>query len=155
MELINKVNIQLNLDTVSQKIRDNVRATINKLTQQLASRIKADKLTGQVLKVQTGRLRNSIHGTVKEDGNKFTGIVSTNVEYAPPHEFGFKGSVNVRAHVRNIKQAFGRAIEPKDVNIRSFARNVSMPERSFMRSALTEMKEMIINELQKSIKEIR
>lgn len=38
--------------------------------------------------VDDGRLRNSIQGTTTDDGTRITGVISTNVEYAPYVEFG-------------------------------------------------------------------
>lgn len=38
--------------------------------------------------VNDGRLRNSIQGATTDDGTRITGVVSTNVEYAPYVEFG-------------------------------------------------------------------
>ena len=43
-------------------------------------------LTGAVLRVQTGRLRQSMQTFVEGDGSR--GVVGTNVEYARIHEFG-------------------------------------------------------------------
>lgn len=41
-----------------------------------------------VREIDGGRLRNSIQGTLKVKDSEVTGIVSTNVEYAPYVEFG-------------------------------------------------------------------
>lgn len=50
--------------------------------------IKQRKLSGQVLKVRSGRLRNSIASSVSIIGKAVVGVVGTNVPYAKTHEFG-------------------------------------------------------------------
>jgi phage gpG-like protein len=52
----------------------------------LVSRKIAFNLTGAVLHVQTGRLRQSMQTFMASDG--FSGGIGTNVEYARIHEFG-------------------------------------------------------------------
>ena len=42
--------------------------------------------------VDTGRLRASIWPSVKQSGNIITGVIGSNVEYAPYQEFGTYGS---------------------------------------------------------------
>ena len=69
------------------------------------------------------------------------------------HEYGFSGPETVRAHSRTIKQAFGRAISPKTVFVKEFSREMHMPERSFMRSALADKREEIKQGLADAIHE--
>lgn len=54
------------------------------------------------LGVVTTRLRNSIATDVRDDGADITGRIGTNVAYGAYHEFGFRGTVNVRAHQRVV-----------------------------------------------------
>lgn len=97
------------------------------------------KLTDDVLKVRTGRLRRSITYVFREDNSGATAIVGTNLKYAAIHEYGFKGTVNVRAHARMQTMAFGKPMkEPRMVAVREHGMNMNMPERSFLRSALKE-----------------
>lgn len=91
-----------------------------------------DKLSDDVLRVKTGRLRRSITEKVTASGDRVEGIVGTNVEYAPIHEYGFIGKVSVRESLRTSK--LGRVF-----SVSAHERQVDMPERSFLRSALTEM----------------
>lgn len=119
---------------------------IAKTVYMLQSYIQSDKLSGQVLKTKTGTLRRSIATKTFQAGNMSWGVVGTNSNYGLAHEFGFKGSETVQAHLRTIKQAFGHSITPKAIQIRQFTRNVDMPERSFLRSALADkQQEIIIN----------
>lgn len=131
-----------------------VSATVTKLTLKLARRVKEQKLTGQVLRVRTGRLRRSITSRVTgEGGTRVEGTVGTNVSYARSHEYGFTGAVGVKAHLRMMKKAFGRSISPTQVQVRAHTRNVTYPERSFLRSALKDMTPEIMQALSSAVLE--
>ena len=133
------------LDSLPDALRAVLRKKVWSLTLQLEARIKDDKLSGQVLNVVTGRLRRSIFSSVTETDTSIVGKVesSGDVKYARIHEYGFSGDELVQAHTRTIKQAFGKAISPKTVFVKEFTRHVDMPERSFMRSALADMRDDI------------
>jgi len=47
-----------------------------------------DKLSGQVLNVQTGRLWRSINYEIEQTPTKLRGVIGSKVKYAPVHEFG-------------------------------------------------------------------
>ena len=118
----------------------------------LQREVMQNRLSGQVLNVRTGNLRRSIHQQVTSSGGLVVGEVNTNVRYGVAHEYGFAGTVNVKASMRQIRQAFGRPLKsPRYVQIRAHSRNVKLPERSFLRSALRDMKPEIEADLQKSI----
>lgn len=136
-----------------REITANVEQSIGRLTLKLLTRVKANKLSGQVLNVRTGRLRRSITQKITKELGLITGIVGTNVEYARPHELGFKGAVSVKAHLRQIKQAWGKSITPRTVEVRSHSRQVNLPEKSFLRSALSEMTPEIMQTLQQSVRQ--
>lgn len=114
---------------------------MERITVKLQNKIRAEKLSGQVLKVRTGKLRRSVERDVQESGQQVTGIVSDTASYAAAHEYGFQGTVAVREHMRTIKQAFGRPIDEKTISVRAHSMRMNLPERSFMRSALAEMSE--------------
>lgn len=130
-----------NLNGFSTSVGANLKSAITRLTIQLQNKAKNEKLSGQVLNVRTGRLKRSIQQTVMVSGSSVVGVVSTNVAYAPPHEYGFSGTVSVKQSLRTVKQAFGRPIAARQVSVRSHQRKVNLPERSFLRSALREMNE--------------
>lgn len=136
-----------------QKVITNVEQSIGRLTLKLLTRVKVNKLSGQVLNVRTGRLRRSITYVVNKTPSRITGIVGTNVEYARAHELGFSGEVSVKAHLREIKKAWGKDITPRTVEVRTHSRQVNLPAKSFLRSAMEEMTPEIIQTLQQSIRQ--
>ena len=115
-------------------LRTELRETIAKLSVKLATEVKA-KLNNGVLHWRSGLLWRSIKDVTIESGDSVSGIVSTAVKYARVHEYG--GTVSIRAHLRTIKTAFGRSINPVTFEVR--AHNAIYPERSFLRSSLREM----------------
>ena len=136
-----------------QEVITNVEQSIGRLTLKLLTRVKVNKLSGQVLNVRTGRLRRSITYKVIKTPSRITGIVGTNVEYARIHELGFHGQVSVKAHLREIKKAWGKDITPRTVEVRTHSRQVNLPAKSFLRSAMEEMTPEIIQTLQQSIRQ--
>ena len=125
----------------------------------LARKIKEEKLSGQVLNSggpgRTGRLRRSISPDVTETSTGVTGKVSTNVEYASAHEYGFKGTVTVKEHLRMQVKAFGRPMRnPHKVIVRQHSANMNLPARSFMRTALDEMRPRILEEFKNAVAEV-
>lgn len=125
-------------NAMPQTLRMELRETVAKLATTLTNKVKG-KLDGEVLKRRTGLLRRSINDTVIESGDIVSGITSTAVAYARAHEYGFDGVVSVRAHMRTIKQAFGRSINPVTFQVAAHSMHMKLPERSFLRSSLREM----------------
>lgn len=117
---------------------DALRSALTKEVREIAIKLQrhvvADKLTGQVLHVRSGTLRRSINQKVISEPGMVLGIVGTNVKYGFLHEFG----ETVPAHIRMITKVFGHPLKdgPKAVQVKSY----KMPERSFLRSALLDMK---------------
>lgn len=136
------------------KLTRSMTERITRLALMLQRKVKAEKLSGQVLSVRTGRLRRGINYRVEGAGTQHVaGIVGTNTVYARPHEYGFHGAVQVKESLRTIKQAWGRAIEPRQVTVRAHSARLNLPERSFLRSALAEMGPTIEKELRAGITE--
>lgn len=146
------------LNATIQRLRDtrgraeeSLRDETVRLSIQLSTHVKRDKLSGQVLKNRTGRLRRSINYRVEGEGSKLFGIVGTNVVYARAHEYG--GPVTIRAHLRTITQAFGRKLKsPVTFEVR--AHTVTYPERSFLRSALADMSTEIKQKLAQAMRKV-
>lgn len=139
------------LNKLDNELNSLVKDIILKTSIELTNNIKFDKISGNILKVQTGRLRNSIKYRVQNSGDNIEGVVSANTKYAKIHEYGFTGKIDVKQHQRIIKTAFGRSITPKTVDVKAFSRNVNYTERSFMRTSLQEIKPKFILELENLI----
>lgn len=128
---------------------EELRNTTVSLVIKLQRKVKEEKLSGQVLKNRTGRLRRSITGKTEGEGTQLYGIVGTNVEYAAVHEYG--GPVTIKAHLRTITQAFGKTLrQPVTFSVR--AHTVNYKQRSFLRSALIEMSAEIKQELTQAMR---
>lgn len=82
---------------------------------------------GQPLR-DTGTLNRSF--TVRASNNRL--VLGTATEYAPLHQFGFTGQVEVPAHVRKIRQAFGRPIPETTVQVKAHSRSTNVPARPFL-----------------------
>lgn len=135
-----------------EKLRQELNTSIGKLVLKLQRDVQNSKLSGQVLNVRTGRLRRSIAQAVSSTEKGVIGVVSTAVEYAPIHEFGFSGTQTVQQHLRLIKQAFGRQLKaPVSVTVKQHSRAVNLPERSFLRSALADMRPEVMAELEAAL----
>ena len=156
------------------RLHDVLRTEVGKLAIMLMGYVKSNKLSGEVLKNQTGTLRRSINAKVVESGaSLISGRVGTNVVYAAAHEFGvdqFK-MVTVRAYLRKCKSrnaytmkkgkfyslqgAAGKVkLAAQGVAfVHSFTRNqhTKLPECSFLRSALNELGPDIRADLQAAI----
>jgi len=85
----------------------------------LVGYMKENYLSGQRLNVRTGKLRSNWQ-TRQVGGGRIATVVSTNTVYAPIHEFGFSGTVQVKAHPRRqnnpdgkqLFDAFGNRLKP-------------------------------------------
>ncbi|HGS8527122.1 TPA: HK97 gp10 family phage protein, partial [Neisseria gonorrhoeae] len=120
-------------------VQDAVVKSVGRSALRLQREVKQNRLSGRVLRVRTGNLRRSVHQRVNVSGNVVSGEVDTNVRYGIAHEYGFAGSVNVKASLRQVRQAFGKPLKPpRYVRVRAHTRDVKLPERSFLRSALRD-----------------
>ena len=133
---------------------DAIRAALaqkfGELAQKLEDKIKNEKLDGEVLVARDGRLRESIVVSLDETG---ASLSTYGVKYAAAQEFGFDGTESVGSHSRTIREAFGRAIAPKTIVVQAFSRQMRLPERSYMRSSLDEMREEIAQALRDAVDE--
>ena len=120
----------------------------------LENHIKADKLSGQVLNVRTGALRRSIFTTIETGPQRIVATVasSSDVKYGRIHEYG--GTINIPEITPVKAHALHFFVGGKDVfAMRARAHPVKMPERSFMRSALADMKDEIRAGIEEAMKE--
>ena len=152
MEFIGGDVLAAVLRSYGDKVQTAIVQSVGRSALRLQREVMQNRLSGQVLNVRTGNLRRSIHQRVTNTGSAVIGEVNTNVRYGKAHEYGFAGTVNVKASLRQVRQAFGRPLKnPRYVQVRAHSRNVRLPERSFLRTALRDMKPMIETDLQKSI----
>lgn len=132
------------MEGVTPRVRTALETKITQLAIKLQAHVVSDKLQGQVLNVRTGRLQRSISQTVISDDQQITGLVSTAVKYAAPHEYGLDKTVNVKEHLRTIKEAFGKSLkEPVTFTVREHEMHMHFPPRSFLRTALEEMNDEV------------
>lgn len=137
-----RVDADVDFNEVNERVRAEIRRTVNTLTLKLQRTIQEDMLTGQRLNVQSGRLRGSVSSKVEEDKDWIEGTVGAGgalVPYAFAHEFGLKGAMAIKAHLRMIKKVFGQPITPRQIMIKAHSRKVDMKERRFMRDSLDEV----------------
>lgn len=155
IEFIGDRDVASKLKELEPKIYNSLLLTITKLSIQLQAKIKSEKLTGQVLKTRTGTLRRSINYRVDKTSSQIIGRVGIGADaakYGIMHEFGLRGTENIRSHLRTIKKVWGKSISPKQISVRSHTRTVNYPERSFMRTALAEMRPIIQSDISKAVK---
>ena len=55
------------------------------------------------------------------------------------------------AAIPTIKKAWGKPIKPKSIMVSAYTRNMNLPERSFLRTALREMTPEIQAEIDKAL----
>jgi phage gpG-like protein len=142
------------LNHLPDKVRTALLRKLTALSLKLEAHIKQDKLSGQVLNVQTGALRRSIFSTVEQGPDSIIATVgsSSDVHYGAAHEFGATIHIPEIAPVKAQALRFvmgGKEIFAKRVR----AHDVKMPERSFMRSSLADMQDEIRDGIKKAVLE--
>lgn len=126
----------------SARLLQNLNRTLNRLSLEIQSWVKGQKLSGQVLHVRTGTLRRSINRRVEMRSDGVWAIIGTNVEYGAVHEYGYKGPQTIKAHLRMMRVAFGRPVkDPRQIMVGQHTRQVNLPERSFLRSSLRDFEQ--------------
>jgi phage gpG-like protein len=98
------------------------------------------KLSGGVLKQQTGKLRESVFHQVTMVGDGVQAVIGANAPYAHIHEYG--GIIEPVNALALRFQVDGHWV---------MVRRVVMPERSFLRSTLAERAETIRAELARAV----
>ena len=141
------------LDAMPGKLQAALLQKVSYLALKLEAKVK-QKLSGDVLNVKSGDLRRSIDNKVDQSGTSVTGKVysSGDVKYAAIHEFGGQ----TKAHV--IEAVNGKALAFMMGGKQVFFRRVNhpgsnIPERSFLRSSLTDMREEITEGLHQTVVE--
>lgn len=139
--IIGAETVMSRLYDIPDKIRARVAFTVQRLALELLAKVKGEKLSGQVLKNRTGTLRRSINQRVDDRGTAIVGSVGTNLSYARVHEFGVHKTVTVSEHLRHVTMAWGRELKtPVICIVKAHPMRMNLPERSFLRSSLNEMR---------------
>lgn len=141
------------LAAMPERIRAALIAKAGVLAAALQARIQ-QKLSGGVIEMKSGALAASIGVTIEEEAAGVTVrlFTSPDVKYAAIHEFG--GAIPPHEMVPDKAKALaflvgGKQVFAARVNVPA----VTMPERSYMRSALVEMNEEIRDEFDGAIVE--
>lgn len=141
------------LSAMPDKVRTALVRKVTTLALKLEAKVKG-KLSGQVLHVRTGALRRSIFHEVDQSTTAVTGKVASSgdVKYAAIHEFGG----TTKAHI--IEPVKAKALAFMMGGKQVFARRVNhpgsrIPERSFLRSSMRDMREEITVGLQEAVRE--
>ena len=142
---------------IPDAVRTEVKATVQKLGHRLEGEVKAQFLTGQSLKVRTGRLRSSItHGAEgplsRQESTPTSEIyyVGTNIKYGRAWELGFTVPAMT---IRPVKaKALHFMIGGKDV----FAMSANIPGRTvaarpFLKPELEAMRPLIVSEIRAAL----
>ena len=158
------------------KVAKTLRQTMELLAIEVQLHVKGDYLSGQVLKNRTGNLRTSINYKVQESGSSIVAAVGTNIVYAAIHEYGFDGNESVRAYIRRSKAQMQMAMyhyrnkngevvtkfkqtgkygrSTGEIDVRAHDRHMVMPQRSYLRAALIDLKPRIYDTMDLAIKGI-
>lgn len=151
LALVGEREVVARLQQIPGAMHEMLHRRVWELTLRLKARVQR-KLSGEVLNVVTGALRRSIQANIEDSGASVTGLVYStgDVKYARIHEFGGK----TRAHVIEPKKAAALMFAIGGSTI--FARRVNhpgskIPERSFLRSSMGDMREEIIRVLTEGI----
>lgn len=150
--LVGKDKVVAQLRSIPPAVATQLLAKVWSIAIMLQSYIRSEKLSGQVLNVVSGALRRSINVDVKQDATQVLGRVfsSGDVKYAGIHEFG--GTTKAHTIMPRKADALAFMINGKQV----FARKVNhpgsvMPERSFMRSGLSDKAAEIAAQLKEGV----
>jgi phage gpG-like protein len=142
------------LRAIPDAVNNGIARAITKLGIDLQSKVQHDALSGQVLAVRSGALKSSTDLRIDQSATAIAATIFSSSAYAGVHEFGFAGTVDVRASLRNIKEAFGRPISERTIQVRAYRRRMDLPERSFLRSAMEEMAPAIRDEVEAALRDV-
>ncbi|MGH7044936.1 MAG: hypothetical protein ACREE2_00930 [Stellaceae bacterium] len=138
-DLLGAASVLDRLRGLAGEANGGVARAVAKLGIDLQNHVQQDKLSGQVLAIHSGNLKSSIAVSLAQTAGSVTATVSSGLDYAAAQEYGFFGVVNVKASLRQIKEAFGRPISAKTISVAAHSRRMDLPARSFLRSALDDM----------------
>jgi phage gpG-like protein len=141
------------LGAMPDKIHRALLKKVTALALKLEAKVKG-KLSGDVLNVRSGALRRSVFNRVEDALSRVIGKVASSgdVKYAAIHEFGGKTPPHEILPVKAQALAFmagGKQVFAKVVH----HPGSQMPQRSFLRLSLTEMRAEIEGGLKEAVRE--
>lgn len=150
--IVGKEQFVARMSAMPGRVHDQLFGEITALSKDLENYIKNDKLLGQVLNQRSGRLRSSIHSDVDDAATLITGRVfsAAPMPYAAIHEYGGVIPAHVVYPVKAAALRFvmgGQTVFAMSAQIP----DIHMPERSFMRSALSDMADKILARLKLAV----
>ena len=155
VEVTGDTEVAARLTSMPARVRQALVKKLTELSLRLEAKIKGEKLSGQVLNVVTGNLRRSIHQVPLQvtETSITAGVASSgDVKYAAIHEYG--GKTSAHEIVATKAQALHFMMGGKDVFFKRVQHPGSViPERSFMRSSLAEMREEITSGIKQAVRE--
>jgi phage gpG-like protein len=141
------------LDGLPKRVHDALVRKVTALSLMLEAKVKG-KLSDDVLHVRTGALRRSIFSTVKDQGSAVYGEVASSgdLKYAAIQEFG--GKTAAHDIIPTKAQALAFMMEGKQIYAKIVHHPGSViPERSYLRSSLKDMRAEIIAGLNQAVAE--
>lgn len=151
LEVVGDRQLLVKMRGMSKRVHEELLKATTGLSFDLMALVKR-KLSGDVLNAISGKLRDSIFQEVNDDGNSVQGRVASDgtVKYAAIHEFG--GVINIPDIYPVNAQALHFFMGGEEIFAKyARAHTVVMPERSYMRSSLVDMKEQIKEELTEAV----
>lgn len=139
-------------DAMPGALQERIRRVVERFTMRMSADVRQNRLSGQTLRVRTGRLRRSVHHEVEVGPGSVIGRVGTNVSYGRIHEFG--GTVQIPAHARQVSQVFGRPL-PAPIMVQVRAHTARFPQRSFLRSTLLASTMRFRDAMKQAVEEAR
>lgn len=144
------------LQSLPSVVRDKITRKWEDMASRVSQRMK-EKVSGEVLNVRTGRLRNSLYARVYVGTEKVTLSFGSrwDVPYASIHEYGgminhpgvpeTQGGVMPMRDKRGVIQKFSKSVLPH---------TIWMPKRSYIKSTRDEMVPSINAALRQAINEV-
>jgi phage gpG-like protein len=145
--VVGAAEVQAKFAGAAEKARPLLRSRVQRLGLELLRKVKAEKLSGQVLHVQTGRLRGSVNEQTTDEGAAIVSSVGTNVVYGAAWELGFDRAIGpgsrggVRNPVRHSKAA-------------AAAGTRHYGPRAFLGPSLAEMRDRVFAQLSAAAGEV-
>ena len=146
LKLVGTQRFLSNIKRIEKKIPDASRMAMFMATELLRGYIAKYKLSGQKLKVRTGRLRTSIEREVSGKGLDIVGRVGSNLKYARIHELGGPAQDMTIVPVRAKALHFfigGKEIFCRSVFMPAFAIKPKYYIKSSMRETANRLRQII------------